>query len=306
MLLGCSGHAALARIIQVGPNGPFKLPSQAAAIARDGDQVVIEPGLYRDCSIWRAAHLTIEGHGRGVIIANKVCLERGIFIITGEDITIRNITFSGARGKFHTAAGILGQGANLTIENSRFLDNENGILLGGGPTSQVRITASAFRGNGSCEGACAHGVYAGTPIALLDVEHCHFLDTRTAHHVKSRARNTVIAANEIADGDSGTSSYSIDIPNGGNVLIQDNVLQKGANSSNLAVAISIGVEGVTNPTNLLIVRDNQFTSVLPEPTIFVRNSTLTPVTLTGNRLVGNVVTLGGSGMVDPEHRELVR
>lgn len=302
MLLCGGGRAASARILHVGPQAGYKLPSQAAAIARDGDRVVIEPGVYQDCAIWRAPNTIIEGRGAGVIVAGKVCFERGIFIVTGANVTIRNITFSGARGRYHNAAGILGEGTNLTVENSRFLDNDNGILLGGGPTSRVRIADSAFRGNGSCEGACAHGVYAGKPISLLDIERCHFLDTRTAHHIKSRALNTVIADNMIADGDSGTSSYLIDIPNGGNVVIQRNTLQKGANSSNPAVAISIGIEGVKNPSNLMILRDNQFTSALRDATTFVRNSTLTPVISTGNKLTGNVNPLDGIGMVDPEHR----
>ncbi len=299
------GSEALARVVQVGPNALFKLPSQAAAIVRDGDRVIIEPGVYRDCAVWNAPNLIVEGHGTGVIVTDKVCFERGLFVVTGAGVTIRNITFSGARGRFHTAAGILGVGANLTVENSRFQDNENGILVGGGPASRVRIVNSTFRGNGSCEGACAHGIYAGAPIAVLDVEHCRFLDTRTAHHVKSRARNTVIAGNDIADGDSGTSSYLIDIPNGGNVLIQNNVLHKGANSSNPAVAISIGIEGASNPSNRVIVRDNRFSSDLREPTMFVRNSTLTPALLTGNTLNGKVNALDGIGVVDPDHREPV-
>ena len=292
-------------MLHVGPKAQFHLPSQAASAARDGDTVVIEPGLYRDCAIWLAANLTIEGRGPGVAIADKVCLERGIFVVAGNNVTIRNIVFSGARGRFHTAAGILGAGGNLTVQNSQFLNNENGILLGGGPTSRVRIFNSAFRGNGSCEGACAHGVYAGTHIALLDIQHCRFLDTRTAHHIKSRALTTVIADNEIADGDSGTSSYLIDIPNGGNVLIQGNTMGKGANSSNPAVAISIGIEGVTNPTNVLILRENRFASALRNVTTFVRNSTLTPAILTGNTLAGKVAPLDGTGIVDPEHRALL-
>ena len=306
VLLFCGGPAAGARILLVGPQAQFKLPSQAAAVARDGDRVMIDPGVYQDCALWTAANLTIEGRGPGVIVTGKVCFERGIFVITGAGVTVRNITFSGARGRYHNAAGILGAGANLTIEDSRFLDNDNGVLLGGDPTSRVRIANSAFRGNGSCEGACAHGIYAGAPIFLLNIEHCRFFDTRTAHHVKSRARNTVISDSDITDGDSGTSSYLIDIPNGGNVLIQRNLLQKGTNSSNPAVAISIGIEGVSNPTNRMVLRDNRFSSKLREPTTFVRNSTLTPVILTGNVLTGKVRALDGMGMVDPEHRELVQ
>ena len=74
------------------------------------------------------------------------------------------------------------------MEDSRFLNNENGILAGGGPDSVLRITDSEFIGNGTCIAACAHGVYAGAAIFLLDIQHCVFRDTKVAHHIKSRAR----------------------------------------------------------------------------------------------------------------------
>lgn len=298
--------SACARIIAVGPHRAIKLPSEAAAIVHDGDVIAIDTGTYRDCAVWPAARLTIEAHGPNVVIAGKVCDERGLFIITGHGTTIRGITFSGARGRYHNAAGILGLGNDLTVANSRFIDNENGILLGGDARSRVRIVGSLFRGNGSCEGSCAHGVYAGAPIGELRVEYCDFLDTRTAHHVKSRAFSTIVTHNEIVDGESGTSSYLIDVPNGGNVLIEDNVLQKGRNSSNPAAAITIGVEGVLRPTERLIVRGNRLTSALPESTVFVRNSTLVPVVLTGNRLSGKIVPLEGRGSVDAGGDEAAR
>ena len=300
LVLLCSAAPALSRVIQVGPHRTFTMPSQAAAIAREGDRITIDTGTYRDCAVWRAARLTIEGRGPNVVIADKTCNERGIFIVGGADTTIRNLTFSGARGVEHNAAGILGLGDNLTVENAGFLDNENGILVGGGPTSHVRVTGSLFQGNGSCAGACAHGIYAGEHIARLEVAYCRFMDTMTAHHIKSRALDTIVAHNEIADGDSGTSSYLIDIPNGGNVLIEYNRLQKGARSSNPAVAISIGEEPGRNATDRLIVRDNDFESALPAPTLFVRNSTPTPSVLTGNRLTGKITPLDGPGSVSPQ------
>ena len=137
----------------------------------------------------------------------------------------------------------------------------------------LRITDSEFIGNGACIDACAHGVYAGAPIYLLEIEHCVFLDTKIAHHIKSRARNTIVRDSRIEDGPNGTSSYLIDVPNGGNVLIQGNTMEKGLHTSNPAAAISLGIESVTNPTGTLIVRDNLFRSDAPIRTAFVRNST---------------------------------
>jgi len=297
LLLSTAALPAQARVLSVGPHRALRLPSQAAAVAHDGDRVTIDPGIYRDCAIWVASNLVIEGRAPGVTMAGPACAERGIFIVIGNNTTVRNIAFSGAHGHWHTAAGILAEGVNLLVENSRFEDNENGILAGGGPASQIRVVDSRFRGNGSCEGSCAHGIYVGKPIALLDVARCHFLDTRTAHHIKSRARTTIVRDSDIAHGDSGTSSYLIDIPNGGDVLIERNSLQKGPNSGNPEVAITIGEEGVKNATLSLIVRDNAFVSAVQNPTHFVRNNTTAPAILGGNRLEGRVIPLTGPGVV---------
>jgi hypothetical protein len=277
----------------------LKLPSQAALIAGNGDIVRIDPARYADCAIWQASHLLIEAASPGVLIAGKTCAGQGIFVIVGSDITVRGITFADATVLGHNGAGIRVVGDNLTVENSRFVHNENGILAGGGPDSVLRISDSEFIGNGACIAACAHGVYAGAAIHLLDILRCVFLDTRIAHHIKSRARNTVIRDSRIEDAGDGTSSYLIETPNGGNLLVQRNQLQKGRLSSNPAVAISIGVEGVKYPTDVLIIRDNVFRSDLTRRTAFVRNSSSTPVTLIDNTLIGNVKPLLGPGGLGP-------
>jgi hypothetical protein len=279
---------ARGRELPVGPTRVLKVPSQAAAVARDGDVVRIDPGTYSDCAIWTASRLLIEATGPGVLIAGKSCADKGIFITVGGDITIRGITFADASVRWHNGAGIRASGDNLTVEHSRFLHNENGILAGGSANSVLRITGSEFVGNGVCIEACAHGVYAGAPIYLLDIEHCVFSDTRIAHHIKSRALNTVVRDSRIEDGPEGTASYLIDVPNGGNLLVQGNVMEKGARTANRAVAISIGAEGVKNPTGVLIVRDNVFHSDVPVRTAFVRNSSGAPVKLSGNRISGDV------------------
>jgi hypothetical protein len=157
---------------------------------------------------------------------------------------------------------------------------------------------SEFRGNGKCDGQCAHGIYING-VQQLEVEHSRFIGQHIGHHIKSRAHNTVLIDNDIADGPDGNSSYLIDIPNGGNVLIQGNRLQKGKMAENTGTAVPIGEEGATNPTQQLIIRDNTFVSDLPEPTVFVRNATTTPAMLSGNHLHGHITPLVGPGTVRP-------
>ena len=145
-------------------------------MAKDGDRVVFDPGVYRGCAIWTASHLTIEARHPSAtmnqtvmtqtIVTGPVCGERGLFVFLGNDITVRGIIFVRARSIWHTGAGILMEGANLTVENSQFVDNENGILAGGPPSSVVRITRALFRGNGTCAGgmrACSCTSASGSP-----------------------------------------------------------------------------------------------------------------------------------------------
>jgi hypothetical protein len=290
---------AAARVLLVGPARALKLPSEAAPLARPGDVVRIDPGTYVDCAVWRNSNVTIQGSGRGVVLAGKACLEQGIFVVLGSDVTVQGLTFRDATVPNHNGAGIKMLGDNLTVRDSRFEHNENGILTGGSPASSVRISNSAFIGNGACIEACAHGVYAGAPIKLLDIEHCIFLDTKTGHHIKSRAHQTIVRDSQIEDGPTGTSSYLIETPLGGDLLVQHNSLEKGPNTGNRGATISIGVEAASNPTTSLVIQDNTFRNDAPKQTIFVRNSTQTPAKLIGNRVSGDVRMLEGPGSVSP-------
>ena len=291
--------AAAARVLLVGPGRALKLPSQAAAIAQAGDIVRIDPGHYADCAVWNASGLTIQAAGHNVVLAGRTCLGQGIFVIFGNDVTVQGLTFRDATVLGFNAAGIKMNGDNLTVRASRFEHNENGILAGGSPASTVTITDSSFIGNGACIMACAHGVYVGAQIKRAVIERCLFLDTRTAHHIKSRALETIVRDSRIEDGPTGTSSYLIETPFAGDLLVEGNTLEKGPNSSNPEVAISIGIEAVKNPTASLIIRHNRFRNDLPQQTIFVRNSTRVPAQLVGNTVTGNVRMLDGPGTVTP-------
>mgnify|MGYP003331857642 CR=1 FL=1 len=147
-------------------------------------------------------------------------------------------------------------------------------------------------------GVTSTGIYCRPicPARPPKFENCRFFDTRTAHHIKSRARDNVIADNRIDDGDNGTSSYLIDIPWGGRTEIRGNWMRKGQNSSNKEVAISIGEEGVKNETPDIVVQDNVFINGLTEQTSFVRNSTGAQAILERNKLSGRIVPLLNTGL----------
>lgn len=295
LLVACAGPA-LPRVLAVGPGRALTAPSQAAARARDGDRIVIDPGTYRDCAVWRANRLTIEAAGPGVVITGPVCQGKALFVTDGAGITIVGLSFEHARDADRNGAGIRVEGPDLTVRDSAFIDNEDGILTAASPHSTLSIIASRFIDNGVCAPACAHGIYAGQ-LALLRVERSVFRHQHVGHHIKSRAARTEIVDTTIEDGVDGNSSYLIDVPNGGDVLIERNRLQKGPRSDNPQTAIALGAEGTRHPTRQILVRDNQFRSDLPNRTVFVRNQTPTPAELVGNRLTGEVEALVGPGSV---------
>ncbi len=294
----CARGVASARLLEVGAHHRFTRPSAAAAIARDDDTIAIEPGRYRDCSVWTPDHLTILGTADGVVITGEPCDRKALFITKGDDITIRNITFTGGHGPYGNGAGIRAEGRRLTIENSRFIDNQEGILTTNSPNNVLLVSSSTFTGNGYCSETtgCAHGVYAGH-IALLRIIRSKFFATRSGHHVKSRALRTELTDDDIEDGPDGTASFLVDVPNGGALVMRNNVLEKGARSSNSTAAVTIGEEGAIQPTPELRIDRNRFINDQDHRTIFVRNLTATPAILTRNMLEGAVEALYGAGSV---------
>jgi hypothetical protein len=209
---------------------------------------------------------------------------------------VRNITLQRARVPDANGAGIRAEGGNLTVENSRFLDNEDGILSSSPQGIQIRIIGSEFIGNGKCEKACAHGIYINH-VALLHVERSKFLNTHVGHHIKSRALRTEVINCTIEDGPQGNASYLIDIPNGGTLIAEGNTMEKGPKADNQAYAIMIGEEGVSQPTGETTIRNNKFTNDQNRPTTFLRNLTATRAQLIGNVFKGDVRPLEGDGTV---------
>jgi hypothetical protein len=283
----CSG------VLKVGVSEPYKTPSAAAGVAKDGDHIEIDPGQYFDCAVWRADNLVIEGVGPGAVITDKTCMGKALFVVAGNNTTVRNLTLTRARVPDMNGAGIRLEKGNLTVESVKFIDNQTGIL-GGVPGTTVIIRDSDFERNGTCEQACAHGVYVGE-IDLLRIEHTRFFNTLHAHSIKSRALRTEVINCDISDGPEGTSSYLIDVPNGGTLIARDNTLEKGPKSENHQAAIAIGEEGVSHPTPEITITNNSFKNDGGYETALVWNVTATPARLNDNNLSGSVIPLRGDG-----------
>ena len=236
-----------------------------------------------------------------MLVTTTVCQDQAIWLIRGNNVRVINIEFSRAHSSAFNGAGIKMVGTNLLVRNSRFFDNENGILTAGRRNSHIIVTDSRFERNGSCQMECAHGIYAGRVYRLV-VKNSKFLGQKQGHHIKSRAYTTQILGNRIADGDEGTASMAIDLPNGGNVDVSYNNIEKGPKAENYRLMISIGEEARPakgrrhpnlNPSQGLIFRNNVFVNRNPKRTLFIRNLTATPVMLRNNSFLGDGERVSG-------------
>ncbi|MDQ2695407.1 MAG: right-handed parallel beta-helix repeat-containing protein [Pseudomonadota bacterium] len=240
----------------------FKTPAAAAKAARDGDIVEILAGVYKeDVAVWKQDNLTLRGvNGRAHLAADGKAAEgKAIWVVKGDNVTIENIEFSGARATDRNGAGIRLEGAGLTIRNCYFHDNENGIL-GGHPQGDVLIEHSEFADNGTGDGR-THNMYIGKGRNFT-LRHSRTHHARVGHNVKTRAAHNVIEDNVIYDGETGNSSYAIDVANGGTARIQRNLIQKGPRAENKTF-IRYGAEGLKYPDNTLVIEDNVFIDDLP-------------------------------------------
>ena len=160
-----------ARTLDVGRDHRFKLPSEAVAAARDGDTIEIYPGQYFDCAIVRQSNIIIQGKGAGVVMTDTTCGGKAILVTAGDNITIRNLTLQRARGPYRNGAGVRAEGGDLTVENSRFVDNSDvGFISGGGDCLIEFLFKCVDVGHSTHSGMKAKSVSCGLPPAWVSMQ----------------------------------------------------------------------------------------------------------------------------------------
>lgn len=288
---GAVENFAAGRVLQVGPTRSLKLPSAAAAVAQDGDVIAIDAGEYDDDFVtWRRNHLTLRGiggraHLRGTTLIGN---GKGIWVIGGNDARVENIEFSGAQVNDQNGAGIRAEGTDLTICNSYFHDNENGILGGGG---NVLIEYSEFANNGFGDGF-THNMYISGGTNRFTLRYSYTHHAKIGHTVKTRARENYILYNRIMDEATGTSSYNIDVPDAGLTYIIGNLIQQGPDTDNSTI-VAYGAESANNGTQELYVINNTFVNDRGSGAFLsIRGGTTA-------RIVNNIFSGGGTVLSGP-------
>src|SRR3954447_25126981 len=270
-------------ILTVGPGEQFAKISDAIAAAQNGDTINVDAGTYTNDYASISKNITLQGIGGMVKLVSTGLIPngKGIFVTNG-NITINNFEFSGAQVADQNGAGIRYETGNLTLNNCYFHDNENGLLGGYRSTDSLTINNSEFAYNGYGDGQ-THNLYVGN-IGNLTIKNSYFHDADVGHEIKSRALSTTIIDSRIYDLNS-TASLSIDLPNGGNALIQNNVIEQGPYSQNNKI-INYGEEGNLNPGTNFVISGNTILNDRSSPLAVWNATTTTTVQISNNSFYG--------------------
>jgi hypothetical protein len=291
-----------------------------------GSTIYLAPGIYSGGALPLVTASTIfqldpafHAAAGAAILNTTPTNSKGLLTVpgfsSGVDLTVDGLTFENASisaALGGNGAGIRYQGsgaASLTILNSIFLNNQEGILAGtGGPAPQeqlaVSIVNSLFANNGAPNGF-EHGIYIFAHS--LNVGGSTFCGTVGGHDIKSRAANTTVSNSFLYDGaapasqplcSAGSTSYAIDAPNGGQLTITNDTLVQGSNSPNVGM-VSYGEEGMLFAANSLLASGDAFDSTVNGRGIQElsrgRPACLVPVQLVNTSFSANLVPVTPPG-----------
>ena len=316
IMLGARTALAGTVALSVGPSGLYRTISAAVAAA-DADTnasdyyvINVAPGTYTNDFSTVTRPMTIQSNtvGGAVILNATVPLpnEKGI-ILNFSNLIVDGLTFQGAEisnGLGGNGAGIRDQnttlgtvstaGPYLIVLNSSFVNNQTGILTGYNSAQSILVSKSTFINNGNPNvNYYQHALYVNY-AGSLTVSSSVFCGQLIGHDIKSRAMVTSVSDNQLYDGqadpaigcNAGSTSFAIEIANGGIASISGNQIIQGVASPNYTM-VSYGEEGLLYSTNLVLASYNTFTNIGPNrATGILESSACIPIELIGDTFTG--------------------
>ncbi len=272
-------------ILTVGPGQEYSTLAAAIGASQDGDTINVQAGTYVNDFAEIHDNITIQGVGGMVnLVATEAIPNGKAILITDGNDTINDVSFSGATVADDNGAGIRYQSGNLVLNDDDFHDNQEGLLAGSDPQGSITINSSQFTHNGAGDGQ-SHNLYVNE-VATLTIDNSLFTDAVVGHEIKSRADTTIIENSRIIDGPTGTASYSIDLPDGGNAVIKNDVIEQGPLSQNETI-IHYGGEGGPYANSALEITDNTVLNDLPAAgAVLLTNQTDVTASITDNAIYG--------------------
>lgn len=287
--------------LTVGSGKDYATISAAVTAATTGDWILVDAGTYtNDYPDINGKDLRIRGVGGRPVLVTTQDVPNGVGILRsrGDATTIlENLEFRDAQVVDENGAGVRYESGHLTVRDCVFDGCENGILANTDADGTVTLENCDFTDCGFGDGY-THGIYING-VSHLIVDGCYFYANKIGHHLKSRALQTTVRNCTFDDGTAETSR-SIDISNGGVVLIENCQFTQSAPYGNPDI-IGYGPENDLPATNSCLISYNVFNDTASNGIGVNNYQAGVTVQLQGNVFNGvNTPVSGAHQYLDPE------
>ena len=232
---------------------------QAVDAVGDGDgTIVVAPGTYRDCASQNAARITYRAATPGTAIFDGgICEGKARLVLHGRGSSVEGLVFRNLRVGDGNGGGIRTESGDLRVQNSMFLDSQEGILGNQDTPQRITVDHSTFSGLGQCDETpdCAHSIYVANQ-GTITVTNSRFERGRGGHYVKLRTPTVDIAGNSFDDTRGSKTNYMIDPSEGGTGRIAGNTFVQGRSKENWSALIAVAAEKRTYGSAGLRIADN--------------------------------------------------
>ena len=241
----------------VGPNQSYRNLKPLVARLKPGDEVLIEPGKYREAlklsvSGTREKPIVIRGIGKerpvfdakNLSVSGRGVNPRAILQVEGAYLIIEHLEFKNARNGNNGAGIRLNSSTNAIIRDCKISYCDMGIQ--GGDQETVLIENCEISHNGSINhNGYSHNLYMlGNRVV---VRNCYIHDSLYGQNFKSRAHYNELWYNWIVDSNEGEvgpvdGKGDTDRPNSNTLMVGNVIVSKPDRTGNRAKYILMGSE----------------------------------------------------------------
>jgi len=216
-------------------------PKSLQDLVANGGTVQLTSGTYHDTAVTTLDTIVIGNDtilsGEGVRVAN----DKGLFNAVSGNLTLRKLAITGVSVPDGNGCCCKPEaGTTLTIDECEIYGNQMGVLTA--YADKLTIINSYFHDSGNNDGL-SHEIYC--QANALEVTNSRiFAGPQATHAVKSRSMETHISGCHLLGSNGSQGGSVVNVPDGGNVLIEDTTIENQANAQN-----NYGMTYTTESTN---------------------------------------------------------